>query len=38
LAEYLFRFNRRQWLAELFNRTLTAVLNSGQIRYADVSV
>lgn len=37
LAEYLFRFNRRQWLGELFNRTLTAALSTGQIRYADVS-
>lgn len=38
LAEYLFRFNRRQWLAELFNRTVTAVLSAGRIRYADIPV
>lgn len=37
LAEYLFRFNRRQWFSELFNRALTASLTAGEIHYADVS-
>lgn len=37
LAEYLYRFNRRWWPAQLFDRTVTAVCGAGPIRYADVT-
>ena len=38
LAEFCFRFNRRSWQKQMFNRLLNACLNSNTITYSELSV
>ncbi|MGO8878175.1 MAG: IS1595 family transposase, partial [Desulfomonilaceae bacterium] len=36
LAEFSYRFNRRYWDSQLFNRTVTACLTTSTVTFAEL--